>query len=101
MPRPKGLPKTGGKVKGTQNKVNSDYKERIAKRDPSFHPIEAMYDIWDNETLDPALRFNALKEMAKYFEPQLKAIEVSNPDGTMTPTLQIIRQTIGSPTTKT
>jgi hypothetical protein len=81
MPRPKGLPKTGGKVKGTQHKANSDYKQRILNRNPLFHPIEAMYDIWEDKALDPALRFNALKEMAKYFEPQLKAIELSTPSG--------------------
>jgi len=74
--RPKGLPKTGGKVKGTPNKVNTAFREEILKRDPSYHPIVAMFEMSQDTKLDPVLRFNAYKEVAKYFEPQLKAIEV-------------------------
>jgi len=76
MPRPKGLPKTGGKVKGTQHKANTAFREEILKRDPTYHPIVAMFEMSKDEKLDPILRFNAYKEVAKYFEPQLKAIEL-------------------------
>jgi hypothetical protein len=98
--KPKGLPKSGGKVKGSKNKVNTEFKETIIAMMPDYHPVVAMAVMANDKLIDPTLRLQAHKEVAKYFEPQLKSIEISNPDGTLQPTLHIIRETIGKPPTK-
>ena len=81
MPFKKGKEKTGGKVKGSKNKVNTEFKTAIQELYPDYHPVIAMAMMANDKKTDEALRFNAHKEVAKYFEPQLKAIELSTPSG--------------------
>ncbi len=73
--KPKGLPKSGGKVKGSKNKVNTEFKDAIKELYPNYHPVIAMAVMANDKRTDETLRFNAHKEVAKYFEPQLKGIE--------------------------
>jgi len=95
--RPKGLPKTGGRVKGVPNNENKEFRNKILELCPDYHPIVAMAVMANDETVEESLRFAAHKEVAKYFEPQLKAIEHSNPDGSLANTLTIIREKIVKP----
>lgn len=46
-----------------------------------FHPIMQMAEIASTEENDIRLRFDAWKEIAKYTEPQLKAVEHTGEDG--------------------
>lgn len=61
MSRPKGLPKTGGRQKGTPNKVTADIKE-IAQ---SFgrEAITHLFEIARNGDAPPAARVAAVKEI--------------------------------------
>lgn len=61
MSRPKGLPKTGGRQKGTPNKVTADIKE-IAQ---SFgqEAITHLVEIARNGDAPPAARVAAVKEI--------------------------------------
>lgn len=61
MSRPKGLPKTGGRQKGTPNKITADIKE-IAQ---SFghEAITHLVEIARNGDAPPAARVAAVKEI--------------------------------------
>lgn len=70
--------KTGGRVKGTPNKITTEVK-RIFEQE-RFNPIRRSIEVCKT-TENEAIRAALLKELMKYFAPQLKAIEVSgNPD---------------------
>ena len=92
--------KTGGRTKGTPNAERKELNELMKERFPNWHPVIGMAEIANDETLEVDIRLSAMKEVSKYIAPQLKAIEVSNPDGTLQPSLHIIRETIGKPPTK-
>lgn len=68
MPRPKGVP--------NRNKRRLLHLLKEAYGD-DCHPILKMADIATDDKNDVRLRFDAWKEIAKYTEPQLKAIEQS------------------------
>jgi len=72
MPRPKGLPKTGGRQPGSTNKRTSVLEKCEAV---GLDPFSAMATI-ASDVADPN-RFQALKELAQYIEPKKKAVEVS------------------------
>ncbi len=74
--RKKGTPKTGGRSKGTTNKVTSEFKDIISTMYPDYHPVVAMAIIGNDDGVDESLRLQAHKEVAKYYEPQLKSSEV-------------------------
>ena len=57
------------------NKVNTEFKDAIKELYPNYHPVIAMAVMANDKRTDETLRFNAHKEVAKYFEPQLKGIE--------------------------
>ena len=90
--------KHGGRKKGTPNSDKRELKSLLAEKFPDYHPVVAMAAVANDKTADPILRFQAHKEVAKYVSPQLKSIEMSNPDGTLQNTLTIIRQTLDKPT---
>lgn len=72
-----GSPKTGGRKKGTPNKINSEISERI--RASGIDPLNVMLDLLHES--DPQLRFSAAKELIQYVYPKRKAIEiVESPD---------------------
>lgn len=107
MPRPKGIQKTGGRLKGTRNKVNSaaqDIADRIG-----VNPIEVLcwftmgdwkklgyeqskqvkaitqYGELMEDVVRPIDRLSAAAELAQYLYPKKKAIEYSGPDGDAIP----------------
>lgn len=109
MSRPKGLPKSGGRQKGTTNHFTRgvvDVRAKMAKL--GFDPFEAMGKMatgsipcagcgqsghdhngkpcaWcrgtGTETVEREIRARMAAELAKYVSPQLRATEISGPDG--------------------
>lgn len=69
--------KTGGRQKGTPNKNKQALLEAIQDRFPEYHPVLAMAEIANDEKADPAMRFQAHKEVAQYIEPKRKAVETT------------------------
>lgn len=86
-------PKTGGRQAGTLNKRTQAVIEQMEGE--NYNPIKSMIkvarwaeDLMDDDTKDFATRKesaaiagNMGKELAKYFAPQIKAVEISGPDG--------------------
>ena len=48
---------------------------------PGYHPVLEMAKTANNLELDEKIRFDANKEVAKYVEPVLKAVEHTGADG--------------------
>ena len=76
MSRPKGLPKTGGRKKGTSNRATAAREAAI--RESGLSPLDFMLSIMRNEANDIALRFDAAKVAAPYVHPRLASIDPDN-----------------------
>ena len=91
--KPKGSPKTGGRVKGTTNKLTTDYKDLISESNPVQFLIDAFTngyiegnvknpeDMEQYLTLTLKERCDIAKDLAKKIVPDVKAIEHSGKDG--------------------
>ena len=82
MPRPKGTPKTGGRQKGTPNRVNAASRDRIEQE---ADPIGFLIRIVRGEALEdekPSLdqRMNAARLLAGKVLPDLRGIEMQLDD---------------------
>lgn len=77
MPRPKGLPKTGGRKKGTPNKLTRD-ADAIAQ-EMGIDPLRVLLELCNHR--EPTIRISAAKEAAKYVYTQKRATELSGPSG--------------------
>ena len=73
--------KTGGRVKGTLNKVTADVATRL--RELGCDPIEGMARLAMDKTNPPELRGRMYAELAGYVTPKRKAIEIEAAPGTM------------------
>lgn len=71
----------GGRQKGTPNKPKQALIEMMAERWPGYHPVMAMADIANDDSVDLETRFAAHREVAQYVEPKRKAVEHTGPDG--------------------
>jgi hypothetical protein len=70
--RPKGIPKTGGKKKGTGNKDMKPLRDRInAFMESTFDDV---LEAW--ETLDPLAKVNFYKDLLKYSIPTLQSVSL-------------------------
>lgn len=71
----------GGKRPGAGRPAGSSgEKTRVVREmmdERGYNPIEAMMDIAQDPTSAPELRFQANKELARFYAPQLKAVEVT------------------------
>lgn len=83
MPRQAGVP----------NHNKRKLQARLERRYPNWHAVLQMADMAHDETLEPALRFQACKEVAKYVVPQLKAIELTGDLETQAP-VQFVMQMV-------
>jgi len=70
MPRPK----------GSRNKPKRRLLQIIQESYPDYHPVIEMVKIANDPEAEIKQRFDANKEVAKYVEPALKAIEHSGGD---------------------
>lgn len=73
MSRPRGLPKTGGRVRGTPNRKTC---ELAAKLDSlGCDPILGLARIAMNEATAPELKVRCYAELAQYVYAKRKAVE--------------------------
>jgi hypothetical protein len=77
--RPKGIPKTGGRQKGSKNKITLDVAQKLAAW--SFDPFRGMFELATDSNNSPEVRLRACSELAQYVAPKRKAVEHSGPDG--------------------
>ena len=90
----RGDPKTGGRTKGTPNKVTTDVRDRLAAL--GCDPIEGMARIAMNRRNPVELRSRMFAELAQYVAPKRRALE--NPDGTPLQSAAIAFYVSGPPT---
>ena len=74
--RPAGLPKTGGRAKGTPNKASVPVAEKLEAL--GCDPIAGMAGIAMDEKNSPETRGRYYSELAQYLYPKRKALEVSD-----------------------
>ena len=79
MARPKGLPKTGGRQKGSQNRATAAKEAAIASS--GLTPLDYMLSLLRDAGNDALTRFEAAKAAAPYVHPKLSSTEVKgDPD---------------------
>jgi hypothetical protein len=71
--RPKGLPKTGGRQKGTQNKRTRDFHAAVSEA--GLTPLEYMLAVLRDKTVDPERRDRMAAAAAPYIHPRLSNVE--------------------------
>jgi len=109
MSRPKGLPKTGGRIAGTPNRNTLALIERLENL--GCDPIEGLANIALDPTTKPELKVRCFAELAQYVYPKRKAIDFAADDQKMKFVVEFIGgppeqyrdgliETIGSTTTK-
>lgn len=72
--RPPGIPKTGGRQKGTPNKLGLEITARLELLD--CDPIQGMAVLAMDQKNSPELRGRMYAELAQYVYPKRKSIEV-------------------------
>ena len=80
--RPAGTPKTGGRKKGTPNRVTRDVSERLEAL--GCDPIKGMAQIAMNPKTRPDLRARMFAELAQYVYSKRKTLEIAS-DGNKKP----------------
>lgn len=73
--RPEGIPKTGGRRKGTPNQLTREITARLEEL--GCDPIEGMALIAMDADNPPELRGRMFAELAGYVYPKRKAVEIS------------------------
>lgn len=77
MPFEPGKTKTGGRQKGTPNKITQDIALRCEEM--GCDPIKILMEFALHHPED-STRFDAAKELCQYLYPKRKAMELSNAD---------------------
>jgi len=79
--------KTGGRVKGTPNKVNREFRDTVRKL---LEDNAGNVGVWlervadgdgDPEKADPGKALDLLAKLAEFAAPKLARTEISGPDG--------------------
>jgi hypothetical protein len=78
--RPVGLPKTGGRQKGTPNRATLTAAEKLEAL--GCDPLEGMARIAMDERNSPETRGRFYSELAQYIYPKRKAVEVIDEQAT-------------------
>ena len=78
MARPKGLPKTGGRIRGTPNRKTELVAKKLAKL--GCDPIEGLARIALDPETKPEIKVRCFSELAQYLYPKRKAVDVVSPD---------------------
>lgn len=77
MARIKGSPKSGGRVKGTPNKLTMPIRDALAQF--IYGKLGELPEIWDN--LEPQHKIECLSKLMPYVAPKLEAISFEQSDG--------------------
>ena len=78
MPRPTGLPKSGGRRKGTPNHATAAREAAIEAS--GLSPLDFMLAVMRDEHGEPAMRLDAAKAAAPYVHPRLASVDLGNRD---------------------
>ena len=73
-----------GRTKGSKNKIRGRsllLQIREAIKQPDYHPLIELAKMAADEETEQKLRQDCQKELCKYIEPQLKAVEHTGPEG--------------------
>ena len=73
--RPKGMPKTGGRVKGTPNKPRAELVVLLNDRWPGFNAVVELAAIANDPETDIDRRIDCLKAVARHTVPTMRSIE--------------------------
>ncbi len=74
--RPLGLPKTGGRKKGTPNKATLTVEEKITAT--GCDPLVELAKIAMNQKCSPEVRVRCLCELASFLYPKRKPVDALN-----------------------
>ena|SRR5215467_9130743 len=78
MPRPKGIPKTGGRVRGTPNKATDVLARKLTML--GCDPIEGLAKIALDPETKAELKVRCFSELAQYVYPKRKAVDLHPPE---------------------
>jgi hypothetical protein len=73
VPRPKGLPKSGGRQKGTVNRRTRERQAAVVAS--GLLPVPFLLSLVENEALDLPTRLEAAKSAAPYIHPKLQVVD--------------------------
>ena len=73
MPRPVGLPKTGGRRKGSRNKRTGEFKAAVLAA--GVTPLEYMLAVMRDPSVDADRRDRMAAAAAPFLHPRLQAVE--------------------------
>ena len=88
--KPKGLPKSGGRAKGTPNKASSRWSEVLEAK--SFSIAEEAIGMFKDENTPPNIKFQILQFLAQYTTAAIKPREdeSENPEELNQPATDIL-----------
>lgn len=75
MAKLKGSPKTGGRKKGTPNRLTQDVIARL--QDLDFSPIDELVGMYREPSTPPNEKIAIARDIAQYVYPKRKAVEHS------------------------
>ena len=81
--------KTGGRQKGTPNRVTSDMRQAIAESGET--PLDYMIRVMRDETTEPSRRDDMARAAAPYLHPRLSAVDLTSKDSS--PVIPVINIT--------
>lgn len=87
--RPKGLPKTGGRQRGSRNKATAKREREIAKS--GVTPLEYMLKVMRNPKADDSRRDDMAKAAAPYVHPKLASMQHTGRNGGPIQTIDVTR----------
>jgi hypothetical protein len=76
--RPAGLPKTGGRTKGTPNRATLTLREKLEEM--GYDPVLAMAEMSRDPKTSPELKFQCHREVALYVHPKRKPQDAAGPE---------------------
>ena len=74
MPRPRGLPKTGGRQKGVANKRTREIADAAVRE--GLTPLEYMLAVLRDESVEPDRRDRTAAAAAPYIHPRLSSTQM-------------------------
>lgn len=91
-----GVRPNAGRKPSIQNRISRDMRQEALDKYPGFNPITALLEFYHTND-DPKLKLDCLKELAKKFVPDMKAVDVVT-DGQSLNTPSIIQLIGDAPT---
>lgn len=93
--RPKGLPKSGGRQKGTPNRSTQAVREIFEELD--FNPIRELVGMARDPKIRPDLKANILVNLCSYRFPKPKAVEETTTQPEKVEVVTRVEHEVGEP----